>query len=149
MATGPGVDQGKGKFIREFFASNHDANEQSINEAWTADGHDGQISTSLISKIKADLGLTRRNKASAKPAEPAVAKRRGRPRKDALVLNGDHAARPARPAAAASHDEDDTLDELEDSIDELIAKLRHLGGRQDAIKALRRARRMLGHGSDE
>jgi hypothetical protein len=37
----------------------------------------------------------------------------------------------------------DILDELEEDIDELIHRLRELGGRPDVVKALRRARRLL------
>jgi hypothetical protein len=59
-----------------------------------------------------------------------------------LVSNGSPA--PAVSIAATHHDEDeDVLDELEDGIDELIQKLRELGGKPKVVKALKRARRLL------
>src|SRR4051794_29708954 len=58
MATGPGINQGKGKFLRAFLASNRDARVEDVTAAWTAEGHDDGISESLINKIRSELGLT-------------------------------------------------------------------------------------------
>ena len=58
MATGPVVNQGKGKFLREFLASHRDAKVEDVTAAWQAEGHDDGISESLVSKIRSELGLT-------------------------------------------------------------------------------------------
>ena len=69
MATGPGVNQGKGKFLREFLPGNSDASVEAVTAAWAAEGHDDGISESLISKIKSELGLTGRKRAGGGEAE--------------------------------------------------------------------------------
>ncbi len=58
MATGPVVNQGKGRFLREFLASNRDAKVEDVTAAWQAEGHHDGISESLVSKIRSELGLT-------------------------------------------------------------------------------------------
>ena len=58
MATGPVVNQGKGKFLREFLASHRDARVEDVTAAWQAEGHHDGISESLVSKIRSELGLT-------------------------------------------------------------------------------------------
>lgn len=58
MATGPVVNQGKGRFLRAFLKSNRDAKVEDATAAWKAEGHDDGISESLVSKIRSELGLT-------------------------------------------------------------------------------------------
>ena len=69
MATGPGVNQGKGKFLRDFLPSNRDASVEAVTAAWAAEGHDNGISESLISKIKSELGLTGKKRAGGGATE--------------------------------------------------------------------------------
>ena len=47
--------EGKSVFLKEFFVDHPDAGEPAINEAWLAAGHDGSISSSLISKVRARI----------------------------------------------------------------------------------------------
>ncbi|OJW10291.1 MAG: hypothetical protein BGO49_07020 [Planctomycetales bacterium 71-10] len=89
MATGPGVNQGKGKFLEEFLPENRDADEAAINQAWRAEGHDDDISGSLVSKTRsrlkipkkraatggADAGLKAKDKAKPKEAKGKAASR--------------------------------------------------------------------------
>jgi hypothetical protein len=76
-----------------------------------------------------------------KTKKPAKAKEVAKPVEQASpVANGSHAS--AGAVAATGHD-DDVLDELEEGIDELIHRIRELGGRTDVVKALRRARGLL------
>lgn len=147
MATGPGLDQGKGTFLREFLAANNDANEESVNEAWTEEGREGTISVSLISKIKAELGLTNRKKSASKSQGAAKSPRKGKKPTSSSAqsprpLNGEQTS--TRVASKTRHGDDgDVLDELEEDLDELIQKIRDVGDRPDVVKALRRARRIL------
>ena len=149
MSTESGTEPRKGTFVREFFANNHDANEESVNAAWAAEGREGSISVSLISKIKAELGLTTRGRGPGRPkgSTSAKSKLRGRPRKNARVGggishlgNGEHV--PSRGPAANSRG-GDVLDELEEDLDDLIQKIKDVGEMPDVVKALRRARRLL------
>jgi hypothetical protein len=155
MATGPGVNQGKTAFVENFLATHGDANLEAVKQAWMAAGNEGTVSDSLVGKIRAKLGLTtKRTEAASEPATPAKpakatlkikkgAKRGPKPRTQA---NGTTAApSPSAHTPAHEHD-DDTLDELEEGIDELIQKFRELGGKPEVVKALRRARRLLVRG---
>ena len=140
----------------QYFASHPDGNLQSVNEAWTAAGNEGSVSESLVGKIRSRLGLTGKEddrkaapsrieaaarKAEAKPR--AKSKKVAKPVKQAPpVSNGSHV--PAVANAATHHDHDeDILDDLEEGIDELIQKIRELGGKPEVVKALKRARRLL------
>src|SRR4051794_35184053 len=64
MATGPGVNQGKGKFLEEFLPGNRDADEAAINQAWRAEGHDDDISGSLVSKTRSRLKIPKKRGAT-------------------------------------------------------------------------------------
>jgi hypothetical protein len=152
MATGPGVNQGKSAFLEEFLPGNRDANLEAVNKAWTAAGHEGTVSESLLGKIRSKLGLTGKRTATEPVVEspkksqskaPAKVKKIAQPIEQAPPeANGSHA--PAAASSAARHGEDeDVLDELEEGIDELIQKIRELGGRPEVVKALKRARRLL------
>jgi hypothetical protein len=151
MATGPGVNQGKTAFVEEYFASNPDGSLATVNEAWTAAGNDGSVSESLVGKVRARLGLTGKKSVDearptgtstkAKSKAPAKDKKVAKPIEKSPVANVSHAQ--AGIIAPSGHDDDDILDELEEGIDELIHRIRELGGRPDVVKALRRARRLL------
>lgn len=156
MSTGPGVNLGKTAFVEEFLTTHRDANVEAVKEAWTAADHEGTISESLVNKMRHKLGLTggkRRRKRSELGGEASAQARKpgrpanpvGRPRRNPE----EHpvAAR-VRASTRNSHDEN-ILDELEESIDELIQKIRELGDRPDVVKALRRARRILARGHDD
>ena len=47
----------KSVFVRDFIQRNPEANRKAVEEAWLASGHDGVISSALVSKIRAGLGL--------------------------------------------------------------------------------------------
>ena len=46
-------DQGKTAFVRDVLTKNNQANPKAVNEAWSAAGHEGSISTTLVNKIVA------------------------------------------------------------------------------------------------
>jgi len=49
---------GKTGFLKEFLNDHPQGNVKAVNEAWTAAGFDGTISTALVYKARASLGLT-------------------------------------------------------------------------------------------
>src|SRR4051794_30343500 len=64
MATGNGVNQGKTAFLEEFLSENRDADEAAINQAWRAEGHDDDISGSLVSKTRSRLKIPKKRAAT-------------------------------------------------------------------------------------
>ncbi len=158
MASGPGVNHGKTAFVKEFLDGHKDANHEVVNDAWVAAGHEGTVSDSLVNKVRQKLGLTGRNRnrtLSRTQDEPV----RGSKLKIPVRAKGDHSGATAHPLSEAkgskkatgpthSAEDDDILDELEEGIDELVQRLREMGGRPDVVKALRRARRLLVRGHE-
>lgn len=152
MSTGPGINLGKTSFVKEFLSKHRDANVDAVKEAWTAAENEGTVSESLVNKMRQKLGLTGGKQARSrsetggeadrKSEGPAPARKPGRP-----AASGGHSS--GKLVASKGHlasrpgDDEDTLDELEESLDELIQKIRDVGGRPDVVKALRRARRLL------
>jgi hypothetical protein len=48
----------KSAFVRDFIAANPEANRKAVEGAWLAAGHDGVISSALVSGLRAKVGLT-------------------------------------------------------------------------------------------
>src|SRR5271165_3878673 len=76
---------GKTSFLKEFLHDNPQGNVKAVNEAWQAAGYDGTISTALVYKARASLGLTgnlhgKTEKSEAKTT--STGKKLGRPRKE-------------------------------------------------------------------
>ena len=65
MATVKGKDAGKSMFLKEYLVDHPDAGKETIDAAWRAAGHEGTISTSLIGKLRKELGLTGRGTAQS------------------------------------------------------------------------------------
>jgi hypothetical protein len=72
-------DQGKTSFVKEFLNKNPQGNVQAVNEAWAAAGKDGTIGSTLINKMRPQMGLT--SNLRAKPKPNAAAKKKPAPRK--------------------------------------------------------------------
>ena len=153
MATSDFVSQGKTPFVEAYFESHPDGTLETVNDAWSAAGNSGTLSESLVGKVRARLGLTGKKRVELPQAiePPAKAKTRspGRPKKVAKpvekatsVSNGPPTTATVAATTRQEHD-DDVLDELEESIDELIQKIRVLGDKPQVVKALKRARRLL------
>ena len=53
MATGPDVNPGKTAFVEQHLAEHPEARSKMIQEAWESAGHEGTVSESLISKVRA------------------------------------------------------------------------------------------------
>jgi hypothetical protein len=147
---------GKSEFVKDVLSRNSKANAQAVNEAWTSSGHEGTISTTLVQKMRASMGLTRSRKAR-KPAANGTVKtprpvasqstaKRGKAGKASSPqgTNGAHkTATPVRQARPAAGTEDRRLVELEGDIDRLIFRLIAVGGLSQVEDALRQARRLL------
>src|SRR5215210_8104773 len=139
------ADQGKSSFIRELLGRDPEANEQVVNEAWEEAGNEGTISVSLVSKIRSDMGLTgkrgSRNGAVAGGNKTRTPKRATETRgRKAEQVNGPEsefeptggvptATQVKDQGMTGAEDQDRTLDELEGGIDELIFRLKGLGGK--------------------
>ena len=159
MATSTGQGEGKTTFVRNLLQRDSGVNERSINEAWKAAGHEGTISGTLVYKIRKDLGLTGKRQsadgsrageaAAVKPKSPSKGPKATRATKsvEAATVKSNERGAPPKPEvgseAAQTEDKDQVLDEVEEGIDELIFRLKGLGGRPEVLEALRRARRLL------
>jgi hypothetical protein len=143
MATKTKKAPNKSSFVRDFIQKNPQANRRTVEEAWLAAGHEGVISSALVSNLRAKLGLTggSRNAESTRTPESAKTASRGPKKKP---------GRPARSGAAGtierkprSGGRDAALAEIEGDIDRLVFKLMALGGMEKIEDELRRFRRLL------
>ena len=80
MATGNGVNQGKTAFLEEFLPENRDADEAAVNQAWRAEGHDDDISGSLVSKTRSRLKIPKKRGATAGADAGSKAKGKAKPK---------------------------------------------------------------------
>ncbi|HMB06623.1 MAG TPA: hypothetical protein VKP69_23160 [Isosphaeraceae bacterium] len=164
MATTAGQGEGKTAFVRDCLQRDSSANERSINKAWKAVGNEGTISGTLVSKIRREMGLTGTRRSAdgsgageaaavqPKPESPSKGPKATRATKsvEAATVKSDGQGAPPKPEvrseAAQTEDKDQVLDEVEEGIDDLIFRLKGLGGRPEVLEALRRARRLLYQG---
>jgi hypothetical protein len=162
MAAKRGVDQGKSAFIKEVLQKDSKANAKVVNEAWKAAGHDGSISTTLVQKLRATLGLAGNLRAGRKPeSRPAAAngaaapnavapkgsgKKRGRPPGTTKAVR-PHTNGASSAVAALSPRSEPTgaagLSALEGELDRMIFSLMKLGDMSDIENALRKVRRLV------
>jgi hypothetical protein len=76
-------DQGKTSFVQEFLNKNPQGNVQAVNEAWAAAGKDGTVGSTLIQRLRSEMGLT--GNLRAKPKPKAAVKKKPAPRKPKTV----------------------------------------------------------------
>ena len=67
-------DQGKTGFVKEFLSDHPQGNVKSVNEAWAAAGKNGTIGSTLINKMRAQMGLSGNLRAKSKPKSAAEGK---------------------------------------------------------------------------
>src|SRR5271157_1500005 len=128
---------GKTSFLKEFLHDNPQGNVKAVNEAWKAAGFDGTISTALVYKARASLGLTGNLSGKTKKTKgkaTSTGKKLGRPRNTAMVNLQPRGRKSARTLA---------LTELEADIDRLIFKVMGVGDLTEIEDSLRQARRLL------
>jgi hypothetical protein len=153
MATATAPKKGKTVFVREMLAKNPFANATAVNDAWKSSGQIGTVSTTLVNKQRAALGLAgnlrgknRKTTDSLAGDQATTGKKRGpKPRSTAngtmlpagLHSNGktDSRSKSSRHSA--------TLEELEADIDRLLFKVMGLGGLSAIEESLRQTRRLL------
>jgi hypothetical protein len=125
---------GKTMFVKEFLNDHPQGNVDAVNEAWHAAGFDGTISSTLVNKTRALLGLTGNIRGNTKkPKSSATGKKRGKPRKETTAaVNG-------KPRVSRSA----VLEDMEADIDRLIFKAMAIGDLAEFEISLRRARRLL------
>jgi hypothetical protein len=141
--------QSKSAFVRDFIQKNPQANRKAVEEAWLAAGHDGVISSALVSNLRSKLGLTAASKKadSNRSSELVIAtirgprlKKRGRPSKRQEGATNSESAKERR---RRSGGRSAALAEIEADIDRIIFRLIALGGMADIEDELRRVRRRL------
>jgi hypothetical protein len=145
-------NQGKTEFVREVLTKNPHANATVVRDEWTATGHSGSISQTLVNKQRSLMGLAGNLKGgrpksseSAGAKAPYTGKKRGRKPKSAS-LNGHGSTGDARsfgePRARVGG-RPAQLSQLEADIDRLLFRVMSLGGLENIEDSLRRTRRLL------
>jgi len=130
---------GKTSFLKEFLHDHPEGNVKAVNEAWTAAGFDGTISTALVYKARASLGLTGNLSGKTKKSKAmttSTGKKLGRPHEEPTApVTGQPRGRKSNRSLA--------LTELEADIDRLIFKVMDVGDLTEIEDSLRQARRLL------
>ena len=139
----------KTSFITAHLEKNPTANRKSVIEAWTKAGHKGTVSTTLVSKMRRDLGLAGNLRGRPRLAElngsngaPKIKSERATAKK----LTRDQAnAKPGSAVATkpTTGQHSRMIDEVEAGIDHLMFTLKVNGGMPEVEAALRAARRLL------
>jgi hypothetical protein len=160
----------RAEFLRDLFQKNPKVNEQEANAAWREAGNEGTISKNTLYNYRSEFkkqSALGRGVDEATPQNFTVRSRsnsRGtRSRKttgpvEQAVVQGDKKDAVAEPELrskpevgrkpAQTEDQGRVLDDVEAGIDDLIFKLKEIGGRTDVLEALRKARRVLARSHD-
>src|SRR4051812_32535699 len=164
MATEAGAGQSKQDFVRELLRKNPDANLKAVNEAWQEAGNEGTISGSFFYTTKREMGqkgsgngagdggatTAKKPKTKApkgkKAEQPAEAIEETPPQADVRETAPEETGQNG--AETQGGDQGRVLDQMEGTIDDLIFRLKTLGGRPEVEEALRRARRLLYRGQE-
>jgi hypothetical protein len=125
-ASSRGGHQGKMAFVRDFIEKNPKANRKAVEEAWLAAGHDGPISSALVSNLRSEMGLTRRRR-----------RRTGKARVGGTAPEATLARKPRSGGRGGA------LAGIERDLDHLIFKLMGVGGMEGIEDELRKVRRLL------
>jgi hypothetical protein len=121
-----GGQQGKTAFVRDLLQKNPTANRKAVEEAWLAAGHEGPISSALVSNLRSEMGLT--------------GKQRSRPAKGKATGTIPKPTDVRRPRSGGR---DRAFAEIEADIDRIIFKLMAIGGSEVVEAELRKVRRRL------
>jgi hypothetical protein len=139
----------KSAFVRDLLQKNPEANRRAVEEAWLAAGHEGLISSALVSNTRSKLGLTGDSRTAESNGATESAKtaprklqgkkrgRRARGEKNGIV------SEPTRERKPRSGGRYGALAEIEGDIDRLIFKLIALGDMEEIEDELRKVRRRL------
>jgi hypothetical protein len=139
----------KTAFVRDFIQKNPQANRRAVEEAWLAAGHEGPISSALVSGLRAKMGLTggpKKTEGDGAPESVKVTARRPKRRKrgrPAKLKGSEVVAEATKGRMPRSVGRDGVLAEVEAGIDRLIFKLIAVGGMETIEEELRKVRRLL------
>jgi hypothetical protein len=139
---------GKTSFVKEVLFDNPQANPTAVNEAWTAAGMDGTISSTLVNKMRAELGLTGNLRAQPGKAKAvASSKSANRAKKHGGKTKGKTPAASMETTRAESSGwrmpRTQALAQVEAEIDRLLFMVMNVGGLTEVEHALRESRRRL------
>ncbi len=146
-------------FLKEYLVDRPDAGKEAIDEAWQEAGNEGTISTSLIGKVRRDLGRTGKGTAKVKSQagvgtgkRPSAGSksdaRAGGPEVEARTPEKENVPvtqgleRHAEPPQAGG-DRAQVLIRLEGALDDLLHEIKLAGGLPEFEETLRKARRIL------
>jgi hypothetical protein len=132
MASTATKSPGKTSFVKEVLIDNPHANPKAVNEAWTAAGMKGTISTALVNKMRARMGLSGNLRGKGKKGITADKRLLG-------LASASVRMAPKGPRSAR----DKAIFELEGEIDRLLFKVMGMGDLPDVAESLRTARRLL------
>lgn len=149
MALSATRDQGKTSFVKEILNDNPQANAAAVNEAWTEAGMGGSISTSLVNRMRSEMGLTGNlrsrpgKKARGKSAASGVAQtiKRGRkPGRSVSEIGAPSAKVETRGRKSARSQ---SIMDLEAEVDRLLFRVMQIGDLPEIEDSLRKVRRQL------
>jgi hypothetical protein len=155
MATAGAKGPSKTDFVRQLLKKDPTANRKVVEEAWLSAGHEGPISSSLVSNLRSELGLTGDKRGGSKPAvdngaTATVKTRTRRPKKRGRRARAKASGTPVESVAERkprSGGQDKAIADIEGDIDRLIFKLMVAGGMEKVEEELRKVRRLLYRGS--
>jgi hypothetical protein len=145
--------QSKRAFVRDFLRKNPAANRKAVEEVWREAGHEGPISSALVSNLRRELGLTGNLRGASRSVDgdgaaesPKARARASKPKKRRRRHVGKATDANAAPAAGRKRQpggRDKALAEVEEGIDRLIFKLTVVGGFEGLEQELRKVRHLL------
>jgi hypothetical protein len=143
--------QSKSAFVRDFIQKHPTANRKAVEEAWRKAGHEGPISSALVSNLRRQLGLIGSPSSGPEDAggdgvpesdkttgrKPKRRKRGRRAKASGMV------AAPATEPKPRTGGRDRAFAEIERDLDRLIFKLMGAVGMERIEDELRRVRHLL------
>jgi hypothetical protein len=122
--TGP-RDQGKKSFTKEHLLDHPFSNPAAVNAAWKEAGMTGTVSPSIVSKVRAEMGLTGNLRKGRKPSGATL--KNAKAKRTPIGNNNQH----------------HLSRELDSELDRLIFKVMDVKALSDVAESLRDARRAL------
>jgi hypothetical protein len=165
MATTPKAPT-RAAFLRDLFQKNPEFTEEEANAAWQQAGNEGVINKNTLYNYRSEFKKQSSGggEAAAVKPKPKQSSKGNKPKqptkpveRPAAQANGRNAASEpevtsepklrsepvvgSKPTQAEGQDR--MLNEVEDGIDDLIFKLKEVGGKPEVLEALKKARRIL------
>jgi hypothetical protein len=150
-APSPTKGVGKTEFIREQLGRDANLSVKEIVRAWTEAGNEGTLSDNLVYKTRADLGIKGR-RTTPESVGPVPTAKGSKSESSPEVIEPSKPQSNGRQAphlfttqtiTSPEGERGRVLVEVEREIDELIYRIRQLGGLPEVQEALRAARRLL------